>query len=143
MSLNVALLEESFARIKPDGPAFVANFYTTLFTRHPETQTLFAGTDMAEQQHKLLASLVLVIDNLRRPEVLAEALGRLGARHAGFGTQPEQYSYVGAALLQTFADQLGSDWTPELQQAWADAYAAITSLMLQGATAPAAQPVAS
>lgn len=141
MSLNVALLEESFERIKPHGPAFVANFYTTLFTRYPETQALFAATDMAEQQQKLLASLVLVIENLRRPEVLSEALGRLGTRHAAFGTQPAHYDHVGAALLQTFADQLGSDWTPELQQSWADAYAAITSLMLQGTAASPAPTV--
>jgi len=40
---------------------------------------------------------------------------------------------VGASLLKTFADYLGDHWTPEVKQAWIDAYDAITALMLEGA----------
>jgi hemoglobin-like flavoprotein len=40
---------------------------------------------------------------------------------------------VGAALLDTFALHLGEAWTPEVKEAWVEAYGAISSLMLEGA----------
>lgn len=57
----------------------------------------------------------------------------MGGRHVGYGTQPEHYEWVGASLLKTFAYFFGDDWTEELNNAWADAYGAITQLMLAGA----------
>ena len=133
MSLQIEVLERSFAQLEPRLDEFGASFYQTLFSRYPEAEPLFASTDMSQQQHKLTASLVLVVDNLRNPEKLANALQSLGARHVAYGTQAAHYPLVGEVLLDTFADCFGPDWTPELKQAWTDAYAAITQLMLAGA----------
>jgi len=133
MSLQTKVLERSFAQLKPNLDEFGASFYQTLFSRYPEAKSLFASTDMSQQRQKLTASLILVVDNLRNPETLMNALQVLGAKHVGYGTQPEHYSLVGEVLLSTFADYLGPDWTPEVEQAWTDAYAAITQLMLTGA----------
>ena len=133
MSLNVELLESSFEKIKPRGPEFASSFYETLFENAPEAKPLFASTDLGEQQKKLLASLVLVVENLRKGDVLGSALRGLGARHVQYGALPEHYPIVGGALLQTFEKFLGDDWTPEVKQAWVDAYGAITEIMLDGA----------
>lgn len=133
MSLNVELLEQSFAKVKPHSEEFVASFYENLFTAHPEAKTLFANTNMAEQRKHLLAALVLVVQNLRKPEVLEGTLKTLGAKHINYGTAPEHYPLVGQALLTTFGQYLQQDWTPEIKQAWTDAFEAITALMLQGA----------
>jgi nitric oxide dioxygenase len=51
-----------------------------------------------------------------------------------YGTLPEHYPMVGRTLLKTFESFLKKDWTPEVKQAWVDAYEAITSLMLEGAS---------
>ena len=48
MALAIDVLEESFARIRPNAAAFVADFYDTLFAAHPEARPLFARTTMAE-----------------------------------------------------------------------------------------------
>ena len=133
MTLQVEMLERSFAQLRPHLDELGASFYQTLFSRYPEAKPLFASTDISQQQKKLAASLVLVVDNLRNPDTLVDALQGLGAKHVGYGTQPEHYSLVGEILLTTFADYLGPDWTPELEQVWADAYTAITNLMLVGA----------
>ena len=69
MSLNVELLEQSFDKIKPRANDFVASFYEDLFAAHPEVKPLFANTNMVEQRKHLIAALVLVIQNLRKPEV--------------------------------------------------------------------------
>jgi hemoglobin-like flavoprotein len=133
MALQVDVLESSFQAVAPHGDEFVAAFYDRLFTRFPETRALFPSTDMTKQQKKLLAALVLTIQNLRKPEVLTEHLKDLGQRHVQYAVTPEHYPMVGAALLETFATFLGDRWTPECQTAWAEAYEAITSLMLEGA----------
>lgn len=133
MALNVELLESSFEQVKPVGAQFANSFYENLFTASPEAKPLFAGTDLAAQQKKLLASLVLVVENLRNGDVLTSTLKGLGARHVKYGALPEHYPLVGSALLQTFEQYLGTDWTPPVKQAWVDAYGAITELMLDGA----------
>jgi len=133
MALQIELLETSFQAIAPHGEALVKAFYERLFSNYPHTRAFFASTDMKEQRKKLLGALILVIQNLRKPEVLTSALKGLGQRHAAYGVRPEHYPIVGTILLETFADFLGDDWTPAYQDAWAQAYEAICALMLEGA----------
>nr|WP_039737586.1 globin domain-containing protein [Hassalia byssoidea] len=135
MSLNIELLEQSFEKIKPRADEFTASFYEHLFTLYPELKPLFATTDMAKQQKKLLNALVLVVENLRNAEALEPVLNALGARHVGYGAIAKYYGPVGEALLMSFEQYLQQDWTPEVKQAWVDAYRAITALMLKGAGA--------
>jgi hemoglobin-like flavoprotein len=133
MSLNVELLEQSFEQIKPRANEFVASFYENLFAAHPEVKLLFANSNMVEQPQKLLKALVFTIQNLRNPEALGTALQAMGARHVRYGSIPQHYPVVGQALLLTFEQYLQDDWTPELKQAWTEAYEAIAALMLKGA----------
>ena len=133
MSLKVEVLEKSFAEIKPQANEFVASFYDNLFTANPEAKPLFDTTDMEAQKKKLLGSLVLVVDNLRKPDTLNGALRGLGARHVKYGALPAHYPLVGGALLTTFEQYLQDKWTPEVKQAWVDAYGAISEMMLDGA----------
>lgn len=133
MALNVPLLEQSFARVKPRAAQFAADFYDELFARNPQVRPMFADADMAEQRKKLMDSLVLVIENLENPGVLTEALRRLGGRHAGYGVRDEHYGMVATALLHTFGRHLGAEWTPEVKAAWVDAYGVVSALMREGA----------
>lgn len=133
MALQVELLETSFEKVQPQANEFITSFYDNLFTDYPEAQPLFAGTNMEQQGNKLLQSLILVIDNLRKPDTLSHALKGLGARHVKYGALPEHYPLVGSTLLKTFEQYLGESWTEEVQKAWVDAYGAITTTMLEGA----------
>ncbi|MEM9904646.1 MAG: globin family protein [Cyanobacteria bacterium P01_D01_bin.44] len=131
--LQVEMLEQSFALVAPQADEFVASFYDNLFTDYPAAKPLFEHSDMVKQQQMLKGGLVMVIENLRKPEVLSKALGGLGARHVKYGALPEHYPLVGNSLLKTLGQYAGAAWTPELKQAWTDAYGAITELMLEGA----------
>jgi len=132
-ALNVELLEQSFEKVKPHASEFASSFYENLFTDYPAAKPLFAQTDVKEQSKKLLASLVFVVENLRKPGELTGALQGLGARHVKYGALPAHYPLVGNTLLKTFEQYLGDDWTPETEQAWTDAYGLITEVMLEGA----------
>ena len=79
MSLKIEFLENSFEKIKPQANDFVASFYENLFIANPEVKPLFAHTDMKLQQKMLLSSLVMVVENLRQPDVLNKSLRGIGS----------------------------------------------------------------
>ena len=137
MGLNVELLEQSFEVVAPHGDALVEAFYRNLFADYPEVESLFANAEMADQKKKLLASLKLVVDNLRNPEVLTSALENMGQRHVEYGAEAAHYPAVGATLLKSLAEVAGDAWSNELTEAWSEAYGAISEIMLAGAAAPA------
>jgi hemoglobin-like flavoprotein len=132
VKVNVKLLEDSFARIRPHGKDFASTFYKNLLTDYPELRPLFASTTMPDQEKKLMMTLVLVINNLRNLTYLTNILRDLGDRHVRYGINPEHYPMVGVTLVKTFESFLGSDWTPEVKQAWINGYGAIVDLMLAG-----------
>ena len=137
MTLNIELLESSFSQIRDRESEFTKQFYTVLFADYPEVKPLFSNTNMDAQGKKLFQSLVLVTNNLRQPDELTVLLQGLGTRHVRYGVLPSHYPMVGGSLLKAFAYCLQDAWIPSSEQAWSDAYAAVTQLMLDGADYPA------
>jgi hemoglobin-like flavoprotein len=136
MTLNIELLESSFDKIRPQALEFSAYFYQALFEHYPELNKMFKEVDQAAMEKKLIASLALIVENLRNPIELTSALKSLGARHVKIGTVPEHYPMIGNILIYTFSQYLGEDWTLELATAWEEAYNLIADLMLSGAETP-------
>ena len=136
MTLDIQVLEVSFAKIRHCAIEFSASFYNKLFAFHPELKPLFKNTDLDAQEKKLIASLAIIVENLRNPEQLTPALKSLGAYHHTVGTLKEHYPFVGQALLETFAEYLGDEWNQTTKQAWLDAYNLISEIMLEGAQNP-------
>jgi methyl-accepting chemotaxis protein len=132
---TVQAIESSFELLAPRGAELVARFYEKLFTEHPETRALFPE-DMSGQEKKLLDALALVVRGVRTPSKVRPALRSLGARHAEIGAQSAHYDVVGAVLLSTLSELAGGLWTPQLDQAWAAAYAWIAETMQQGTKEP-------
>jgi hemoglobin-like flavoprotein len=130
MALNVKLLRESFELVSNANPNFALRFYDILFEHHPQARPLFPKGGSARQAEMLTSALVAVVDHLEDAPWLTNTLGELGARHVSYGVTREMYDWVGSSLLATLGEVAGPAWTPELKQAWAEAYAAIVSLML-------------
>jgi peroxiredoxin/hemoglobin-like flavoprotein len=132
MTLNIELLERSFSIVKKHATVFTETFYTNLFTDYPEVKPLFTNSHMEEQGKKLFSSLVLTIDSLRKPELLAETLRGLGTKHIKYRVLPQHYPMVGNSLLKSLESSLEQAWTNDVKQSWVEAYTAITQLMLEG-----------
>lgn len=134
MAFNVKVLEESFALVAPRGDALVARFYERLFQKYPQVKPLFKGTTPKKQQKKLLAALVLVVENLRRPDTLVKALHAMGERHLAYGAEAGHYDAVNETLLAVLAEFAGDAWTPKVKKAWTGALNTIKAVMLEGAS---------
>lgn len=68
MTLNIKILESSLAKIKNHTVDFSASFYDKLFAIHPELKILFKNVELTAQEQKLMASLAVIVENLRNPE---------------------------------------------------------------------------
>lgn len=133
MALNVPALERSFDLVAPRADEFAARFYERLFEKYPSVKSLFVLSPMPEQQRKLIASLVMIVQNLRNPRQLADFLGKLGVRHLDYGTRLEHFDAIGENLLSVLGEFAGEGWTDEVAQAWADAYKLIAQVMIKAA----------
>ncbi|WP_409524127.1 methyl-accepting chemotaxis protein [Nitrincola sp. MINF-07-Sa-05] len=129
------LIEESFAALADQGEAIVADFYTHLFKHYPELEPLFDNISPTAQRKKLLAALKLLVQNLRKPDVLSDYLQGLGARHQGYGVGEDDYDKVANSLLSVLEQRAGALWSADIGKAWANTLNAVKTLML-GAYGP-------
>jgi hemoglobin-like flavoprotein len=133
MSLNVELLRSSFALVLERAPNVTHRFYDHLFERHPDLRPLFGKNSRGKQEEMLAQALVAVVDHLEDAPWLESTLKALGRKHVDYGVTDAMYDQVGDALLVTLGEVAAEAWTPELKQAWTDAYGAIAGLMQEGA----------
>jgi hemoglobin-like flavoprotein len=126
---QVALVQESFAKIIPIRAQAAALFYNRLFAIDPSTRPLFRG-DMKSQGAKLMAVIGAVVKSLDRIDTILDDLRTLARRHHRYGVREEHYASVGAALLWTLEQGLGFDFTPDVREAWATAYDLLSGAMI-------------
>jgi serine/threonine protein kinase/hemoglobin-like flavoprotein/Ran GTPase-activating protein (RanGAP) involved in mRNA processing and transport len=136
----VAVLESSFAELAAHGADFAERFYRQLFSRYPAVKPLFARTSMKRQQQHLLASLAMVIENLRAPDTVAEAVRELGERHVGYGVFASHYQAVTSTMLDAMRQTLGEAWGEETENAWHDGLEAVSAIMLEAHRRHIARP---
>lgn len=127
---QIDILEETFEKLAPHSEALVEKFYADLFSRYPEVEPMFSHLDIKEQEKKLLSSLVLVINNIRKPDVLGPALAEMGKRHEKYGALEAHYPIVAEVLLSAMAELTGDLWTDEVEQAWRNALNTVATAML-------------
>ena len=126
---QVALVQESFAKVAPISETAAALFYDRLFEIAPSVKAMFP-IDMAGQRKKLMATLAVVVNGLGNLASILPAASALAKRHVSYGAKPEHYPIVGAALLWTLEKGLGDAWTPEVAEAWTAAYATLSGYMI-------------
>jgi hemoglobin-like flavoprotein len=129
---KVALVQQSFEKVATLGVAAAELFYSELFAIDPSLKSMFSG-DMKEQHKKLLAALGLVVRSLHEPEKIIGPVEKLAVKHLDYGVEPVHYTYVGNALLRTLKKGLGDDFTPELSDAWVEAFRLLAQVMKQAA----------
>jgi hemoglobin-like flavoprotein len=127
-----ALVRESWLRCQPTLRQAGAQFYERLFALDPAARRLFAGTDMAAQQRKVVAMLTEIVAQLDRPESLVPEVSALGRQHVHYGVKEADYETAGAALLWTIEQGLGDAFTPAVREAWTEAYLLVATLMRRG-----------
>lgn len=135
---QIALVQQSFRKIAPHAETVAALFYQNLFTLDPSLRPMFSGA-LKVQGRKLMTMLATVVATLERLDQLLPTVKALGARHAGYGVEPEHYDTVAAALMQTLEQGLGAAFGDAVRQAWTLAYSILADAMISAAEEPQRQ----
>ncbi|RLP91678.1 globin domain-containing protein [Micromonospora sp. CV4] len=130
---NVArLLKESWTLVEEDRDRLSGHFYARLFLLDPALRQLFP-VQMTGQGDRLLEAIITAIHTVDDPESFDEFLRALGRDHRKYHVDEQHYKTMGVALLDALRSTAGDGWNLEYDQAWTDAYAAISAKMLSGA----------
>ena len=124
---QVALVQDSFAKVAPTSEATAVLFYDRLFDIAPQMRAMFPD-DMIEQRRKLMT-----MNGLGNLERVLPAASALAKRHVSYGAKAEHYPVVGAALLWTLEKTVGDGWTAEVADAWGTAYGTLSGYMISEA----------
>ncbi|MGJ4918356.1 globin family protein [Bradyrhizobium sp. HKCCYLRH2060] len=129
---QIALVQDSFAKVAPISDQAATIFYDRLFEVAPQVRAMFPD-DLTEQRKKLMATLAVVVNGLTNLPAILPAASALAKRHVDYGARPEHYPVVGAALLWTLEKGLGDGWTPDVAAAWTAAYGTLSGYMISEA----------
>ncbi len=137
---QITLVQESFEKVRPSAATAAELFYGRLFEIDPATKPLFKGT-MEEQGRKLMDTIGIIAQGLSVPEVILPAVQQLAKRHVGYGVKDEHYASVGAALIWTLEQGLGEEFPSEVREAWTEAYAFLTDVMIEASHEVESDPI--
>lgn len=126
------LVQSSFAKVVPIADTAADLFYSKLFVLDPKLKPLFKN-DMKEQGRKLMRMIATAVNGLDHIEALVPAVQDLGRRHVAYGVTAAHYDTVGTALLWTLEQGLGSDFSPEVKDAWVVVYSLLAKVMKDAA----------
>jgi hemoglobin-like flavoprotein len=125
---QIELVQTSFHKVVPIADQAATLFYDRLFSVSPELRSMFPA-DLTAQKKKLMDTMLVAVNNLRRLDVILPEIKEMGRRHVAYGVTVPQYALVGGALLWTLEQALGAEFTPEMRAAWTEVYTALATVM--------------
>jgi hemoglobin-like flavoprotein len=129
---QIRIIRLSMVKVMENKLAVGTMFYDRLFAIAPDTRAMFK-IDIETQSQKLIDTLATAIGALREPQLLTPMLQGLAHRHVSYAVREEHYDKVGEALMYTLETALNTDFTPQLRDAWAALYGAVSTMMKQAA----------
>ncbi|MEH0153835.1 NO-inducible flavohemoprotein [Limibacter armeniacum] len=130
---TIEIVKSTAPVLQQYGEAITKQFYKQLFEKHPELKNIFNMTHQAKgDQPRVLASAIFqyatYIDQL---DMLKGAVSAITQKHSSLSITPEMYPIVGENLLEAIKVVLGDAATPEIIDAWAEAYGDLASLFIK------------
>ena len=129
---QIAIVQETFEKIRPISETAAELFYRRLFELNPSFKSLFKG-DMKKQGRMLMQMIDFAVKGIDEPDTILPTIQDLGKRHVGYGVKEEYYDTVGEALLWALEQGLGEDFTSEVKDAWTEAYKLLSGVMISAA----------
>lgn len=130
---EIALVQESFASLRPIPKGVGRAFYENLFTLDPALKALFKG-DLDAQGAMFVSALGLAVAGLDDATSGERPLRDLGVRHAAYGVTDSHFDTFREALVLTLRAQVGAGFTEKHAAAWRAAFDRIGVVMRDAAS---------
>ncbi|MDP5292364.1 NO-inducible flavohemoprotein [Oceanimonas sp. CHS3-5] len=129
---TIDIVKSTVPLLESANTALTEHFYQRMFRDNPELKDVFnlSHQKTGRQPAALFAAVLAYAKNIDNPAVLSAAVERIAHKHTGFAIQPEQYAIVGHHLLETIKELAPDAATPEVIDAWAQAYGALADIFI-------------
>ncbi|MFI0261811.1 globin domain-containing protein [Streptomyces sp. NPDC017056] len=132
------VITEYLELVTPFGE-LITHLYEAMFRRWPYLRSLFPES-MEFQRAHLARAFWYLIENLHRPDDIAEVFGRLGRDHRKLGVRPVHFEAFELALCEALRRTAGPRWAESVEQAWVRMLRFAVAAMVSGAEAALAEP---
>ncbi|GGO83134.1 flavohemoprotein [Marinobacterium nitratireducens] len=129
---QIETVQSTLPLLESAGSALTEHFYARMFRDNPELKDIFnlSHQQSGQQPVALFNAILAYARYLDNPSVLAQAVERIAQKHTGFQIRPEQYDIVGHHLLETIRELAPDAATPEVLDAWAQAYGQLAAIFI-------------
>ncbi|WP_413039180.1 globin domain-containing protein [Roseofilum sp. Belize BBD 4] len=123
--------------VKEYGTQITQRMYEIAFEERPDIRRFFENTWMKDieagrkQARKLAASVYAYAQHIDQLDELSKAVERIAHVHVNSKILPETYPVIGECLIAAMKDVLGEAATPEILEAWTEAYGALADIFIQ------------
>lgn len=129
---TLQIVKSTVPVLEEHGTEITTVFYKNMFAEHPELLDIFNETNqkLGRQQTALATTVLAAAKHLEHLEVLLPQVTQISHKHRALEIHPEHYPIVGKHLLGAIKEVLGDAATPEIIDAWAEAYEAIANVFI-------------
>ncbi|MGF7048535.1 nitric oxide dioxygenase [Paenibacillus sp. DS2015] len=128
----IEIIKSTVPVLQVHGKSITTAFYGMLFENHPELLNIFnhANQRQGKQQAALANAVIAAAANIDQLENILPVVKQIAVKHRALGVLPEHYPIVGETLLSAIQQVLGDAATPEIMDAWAQAYGIIADAFI-------------
>ncbi|OAB46456.1 NO-inducible flavohemoprotein [Paenibacillus antarcticus] len=129
---TIEIIKSTVPVLQVHGQTITTAFYKMLFENHPELLNIFNHANQREgkQQAALANAVLAAAANIDKLENILPVVKQISEKHRALGVLPEHYPIVGETLLAAISQVLGDAATPEIIDAWAQAYGVIADAFI-------------
>lgn len=128
-----SIVKQTVPVLEQYGNEITKVFYTKLFEAHPALLNIFNKTNQAQgrQQTALAQTVLAAAKHIDHLEAIVPNVNQIAHKHRALQVKPEHYPIVGEFLLKAIKEVLGEAATPEIMNAWEEAYGEIANVFIQ------------
>ena len=130
---TMEIIKQTAPVLEVHGVTITKTFYQNMFEAHPELLNIFNHTNQAQgrQQTALANTVYAAAVHIENLQAILPAVMQIAHKHRSLGILPEHYPIVGKYLLGAIQEVLGDTATPEIIDAWEQAYGVIADIFIQ------------
>lgn len=129
---TINIIKSTVPVLEEHGKTITTVFYKNMFDAHPELLNVFnhANQSQGRQQTALANTVYAAAANIDNLEAIVPAVVQIAHKHKSLGITEDQYPIVGHHLLGAIKEVLGDAATPEILDAWGEAYGVIADAFI-------------
>jgi nitric oxide dioxygenase len=133
---TIEIVKATAPVVKEHGRKITLRMYEIAFQSRPDLRQFFVNTWMKspeqgrKQAEQLAQAVYAYASNIDKLEKLSKGVEKITKVHVAAKIIPEMYPVIGECLIAAMKDVLGYAATPEVLEAWEEAYGALTEILI-------------